>query len=440
MIGLVFTKRFLYLLSFGLIFLVLSAFLKLSLTVFIVYNLLCVIFLIVDYFTSPDESILVIERVGEANLSIYEKEEIRFSVYNKGNHKLKVELKDEIPDLYFKVEEKLVSGSVAAHEKKEFVYYAVPQKRGAFSFKNVYVRYESKYKLCMKSFKLNLEREYKVYPNVKNLRKYRLTITNNRLLKEGQRSLKLLGKGTSFESLREYVPGDEYKKINWKATARGNKPIVNQYEPEKNQHIYMFVDSGRPMSYTVRGNKKLDLAINTALVLSDVVNQNGDKSALLVFNTEVNNLIAPGKGAGHRNKILEALYHIEHTNQTSNYEEAFYHFKKNERHRSVIFLFTDFETLEEAENMLKVLPLVSRNHLVVIVLIKSESLEKIAEQKLKNTEDLFNKGVALELLEERKKIINLLNRRGVFCMECEAEKVEFAAVNKYIQMKSKNQI
>ena len=202
----------------------------------------------------------------------------------------------------------------------------------------------------------------------------------------------------------------------------------------------MFVDSGRPMSYTVRGNKKLDLAINTALVLSDVVNQNGDKSALLVFNTEVNNLIAPGKGAGHRNKILEALYHIEHTNQTSNYEEAFYHFKKNERHRSVIFLFTDFETLEEAESMLKVLPLVSRNHLVVIVLIKSESLEKIAEQKLKNTEDLFNKGVALELLEERKKIINLLNRRGVFCMECEAEKVEFAAVNKYIQMKSKNQI
>jgi uncharacterized protein (DUF58 family) len=418
--------------------LIFSAFLQVSLTIFIVYNVICVTLLIVDYFISQGEEVLSVERIGKENLSIFEREEIAFSIYNKGDYKLNIELKDELPDFHFKVEEKLISGTVAPHDKLELRYYTIPQKRGAFTFNNVHIRYESKYKLCKKIFKVDLQREYKVYPNVKNLRKYRLTITNNKLLKEGQRNLKMLGKGTAFESLREYVPGDEYKKINWKATARGNKPIVNQYEPEKNQHIYMFVDSGRPMSYTVRGNRKLDLAINTALVLSDVVNQNGDKSALLVFNTEVNNMIAPGKGAGHRNKILEALYHIEHTNQTSNYDEAFYHFKKNERHRSIVFLFTDFETIEEAENMLKVLPVISKNNIVVIILIKNESLEKITDQKIKTTEDLFNKGVALELLEERKRIINLLNRRGIFCIECEAEKVEYTAVNRYIQMKGRN--
>jgi uncharacterized protein (DUF58 family) len=432
-----FTKRFIYLLSGGIILLVLSIFLRNALTLFIIYNLICAILLIVDYYISPREEAIEIERIGEDSLSIFEREAMAFTVYNKSDFWLNLELKDEMPDLHFKTEEKLMKGKIAPHEKAVLQYYVVPQKRGAFSFDNVHVRYEGRLKLCVKMFKLKLNKEYKVYPNVKNLRKFRLTITNNRLLREGQRNQKMLGKGTAFESLREYIAGDEYRKINWKATARENKPIVNQYEPEKNQHIYIFIDSGRPMSYTVRGNKKLDLAINTALVLSDVVNQNGDKSALLSFNTEVNNMISPGKGAGHRNKLLEALYHIEHTNQTSNYDEAFYHFKRNERHRSVIFLFTDFETVEEAESMLKVLPVISKNNLVVIVLIRNESLENIAEEQIRNTEDLFNKGVALELLEERKRIISLLNRRGVLCVESEAEKLEYTAVNKYIQIKNK---
>ncbi|MCM8710297.1 DUF58 domain-containing protein [Clostridium sp. SYSU_GA19001] len=432
------TKRFVYILSLGLIILTLSVFLGVYLSFFIIYNLICAVLLIIDYFISPKENSIEIERIGDEKLSIYENEAVSFSVYNKNDFEIYVELKDEMPEFHFKASEKIMKGKVPPHEKREFYYIVVPKKRGAFVFKNVHVRYEGKLKLCMKMFKVKLERDYKVYPNIKNLRKYRLTITNNRNLRDGQRNLKMLGKGTSFESLREYVTGDEYRKINWKATARGQRPIVNQYEPEKNQHVYIFVDSGRPMSYTVRGNRKLDLAINTALVLSEVVNQNGDKSALLLFNTKVNSMIMPGKGAGHRNTILETLYHIESTNLTSNYDEAFYYFKRNERHRSIIFLFTDFETVEEAESMLKVLPIISKNNLIIIIVIKNESVERIASDKINNTEDLFNKGVALELLNERKKIISLLNKRGVLCIECEAEKLEYTAVNKYIQVKNKS--
>ena len=89
---------------------------------------------------------------------------------------------------------------------------------------------------------------------------------------------------------------DEYRKITWKASARGDKPFINQYEPEKDQHVYFFIDTGRPMSYSIRGYNKLDIVVNTALILSDVVNQNGDLSGLLLFNTEVDNMIAPVKG------------------------------------------------------------------------------------------------------------------------------------------------
>lgn len=431
------TKRFIYLLCLGIFVLAAGVLINNSLSLFIAYNLICAALLVTDYFISPGEAALGVERCGDEDLSIYEKEAIGIEVYNKSDYRLYVELIDEVPEFHFKTETKLMKGIIEPHQKKLLQYFVIPSKRGAFSFKNVHVRYEGRLKLCMKQFKTGADREYKVYPNLKNLRKYRMSITNNRQLKQGEKSLRMLGRGTSFESLREYVAGDEYRKINWQATARENKPIVNQYEPEKNQHVHIFIDTGRPMSYTVRGFRKLDLAVNTALVLSDIVNQNGDQSALLIFNTEVSNMLPPGKGAGHRNQMLEELYHIDFTNQTSNYDEAFYYFKRKERHRSIIFLFTDFETVEEAENMLKVLPVISKNNLVVIMLIRNESLESIADQKVKNQVELFDKAVALELLEERKKIISLLNRRGVFCLECEAEKVEVEAINQYIRIKNK---
>lgn len=432
------TKRFLYLLALGLILLISGFIMGNSLTLFIVYNLLCILLLLVDYLISPKESEIEIKRSENDKLSIFEKEAISFTVYNKSEYKLNMELVDEIPEFHFKAEEKLMKGIIDKHEKRTLQYFVVPTKRGAYEFKSVYVRYEGRLKLCKIQFSITLNKEYKIYPNLKNLRKYRLSITNNRQLRQGQRALRMLGRGTSFESLREYVTGDEYRKINWKATARGNKPIVNQYEPEKNQHVYMFIDTGRPMSYTIRGNRKLDMVVNTALVLSDIVNQNGDQSALLLFNTKVENMIAPGKGAVHRNKMLDGLYHIDYTNETSNYDDAFYYFKKKERHRSIVFIFTDFETIEEAENMLKVLPIISKNNLVIIMLIKNEPLIEIASQKLKNQEQMFDKGVALELLDERKKIINLLNKRGVLCVECVSEKLEFTAINQYIQLKNRS--
>ncbi|MBW9173222.1 DUF58 domain-containing protein [Clostridium estertheticum] len=431
------TNRFVYLLCGGIIFLILALFLNNSFTVFIIYNLTCAALLIIDYFITIDDKLISMERSGINKLSIYEKEAIVIIVYNKSNYKLYLELKDEIPDFYFQIENKIMKGEIKPKEKKTFEYYIVPTKRGAFIFKDIHVKCRGRLKLCTKIFKVKINQEYKVYPNMKNLRKYKLNMCNNRSLKQGQNILKTIGKGTSFESLREYVPFDEYRKINWKATARENKPIINQYEPEKNQHIHILIDTGRAMSYTVRGYRKLDLVVNTALVLSDVVNQNGDKSGLMVFNTKVDNMIMPGKGTVHRGKIMDALYHIDNTNKTSNYDDAFYYLKKKERHRSIVFFFTDFSTLEEAESLLKVLPIISKNNLVIIILIKNESIEVISSLKIRTEEDLFNKGVALEILNERCKIMKILNRKGIFCIECAPEQLEYTVINKYIQVKTR---
>ena len=138
------------------------------------------------------------------------------------------------------------------------------------------------------------------------------------------------------------------------------------------------------MSYTLKGHNKLDMAVNTALVLSDIVNQQGDQTGLLLFDTKVQEMLLPGKGPGHRTKILEALYHVEGGRDSSNYQEAFNYFSVKERHRSTIFLFTDFDTYEEAEEMSRVLTIVSKKHSVVVVLIKNENYTQIINQRAKN--------------------------------------------------------
>lgn len=437
MIRLFFTRRLIYILVAGIFIVVASYFVGMHLTAFILYNLICFIVLILDYFLSPSSKDFEIERIGDNKLSIYEREKIRFRVYNKSNRKIYIEIKDEIPDFHFEAHKKISEGYIMPHSNKELEYEVIPQKRGAFKFGDVHIRYESNLKLCMKQIKLSLRKEYKVFPNLKDLRKYRLAVYNSKYYQTGKKPFKLLGKGSEFESLRDYVFGDEYRKINWKATARENKPIVNQYEPEKNQHVYMMIDTGRPMSFSVRGYKKLDVAINTALLLSDIVNQNGDKSGLMLFNAEVENMIMPGKGHNHRNSLMEALYNIEHTKDTSNYEEAFYHLKSKERRRSLIFLFTDFETIEEAEDMLRVLSVLSRNNIVVVILIKDEKLEKLTSMAAEDEHNIFSKGVALEMLKERKMIIQKLNSKGIMCIECRVEELAMNAINKYLYIKNR---
>ena len=432
------TKRFIKLICLGAVLILASYFIGLTVPVFILFNTIAIVLLAVDYFTMDNKASFEIERVGRDKLSIFEREEISFSFYNKADRSYYIEMKDEVPDFHFEVGEAVMSGVVGPHHKQIFNYRVTPKKRGVFKFHALHVRYEGRFKLCRRQFKVNMQREYKVYPNLNNLKKYRLLVCKNKKYQEGQRLQRMLGRGTSFESLREYVNGDEYRKINWSATARENKPIVNQYEPEKNQHVHILIDTGRTMSYTLRGNRKLDMAVNTALVLSDIVNENGDQSALMVFNTAVQTMLMPGKGVGHRSSMMEALYHVDYTMETSNYEEAFFLLKKKERHRSIVFLFTDFDMKEEAEEMLKVLPIISKNNVVVLILIKNEKLEEMAQIKARDKEQLFDKAVAIELLEDRRKLIKVLNKLGIMCVECKPEEIELAAINKYMMVKNRN--
>jgi uncharacterized protein (DUF58 family) len=284
--------------------------------------------------------------------------------------------------------------------------------------------------LVMKHATLDCPAEYKVYPNMKDLSRFRLLTRKHRLLPRGEKTVRLFGAGTEFESLRAYVEGDDYRKINWPVTARERRLIVNCYQLEKNQPVMILLDAGRPMSYSVKGYQKLDYAINAALVLSDIVNQNGDQSGLLVFDTQVRTFIKPGKGAAHRSELMEALYHIGGARVTSDYGGALRNLCERQKRRGLAFIFTDFETLEEGEELTAHIALLKRRHFPIVVFMKNEGLLTLAE-----TGEPHVREVARGFVEEKRQLRRLLNAAGVPNIETPAENFSLAAVNQYLSMR-----
>jgi uncharacterized protein (DUF58 family) len=219
------------------------------------------------------------------------------------------------------------------------------------------------------------------------------------------------------------------------ATAREDRLMVNQFQSEKNQPVYIMLDTGRPMSYSVNGYKKLDYAINAALILSDIVNQKGDQSGLLVFDTAVQAQINPGKGAAHKHQLMEALYHVADSRRTSDYEGAFRALCDRQKRRALVFIFTDFEILEEAEELIAQMAWLKKRHFPMVVFMENESLNKLAGQATYGKKDRVLQSTAQEFIQERKQIFRTLNMMSIPNIESPAEKFALSAVNRYLALR-----
>ena len=432
------TRRFVVLAAIGVLLLFVAAPLPVPVPAFVfwLYNMVILGLLAMDFMLSPRASSLTVRRAGGDNLpklSHHAANQVAFSVYNPSGFQLKVDAVDTVTDRHFKVSDENLSHLIDPGEEKPFTYSVTPSKRGAFTFTYIHLRVRGLLGLCVKYYSHHCPMEFKVYPNLKDLRKFRIMIQKSHLMPRGEKAIRLRGQGTEFESLRAYVEGDDYRKINWPVTARAGYPIVNDYQVEKNQPIFLMIDAGRPMSYSTKGYKKLDYAINAALVLSDIVNQKGDQSGLLVFDKEVRSLIMPGKGEAHRNGLMEALYHIQESRSTSNYEAAFHALLKRQKRRSVVFIFTDFETLEEAQELTNHMALLAKRHFPIVVFIKNEKLIALCGHK-----DGHVKEVAGSFLDERKQLFRKLNAMAIPNIETSAENFSTAAVNQYLGLRARH--
>ena len=431
------TRRFIILAAFSLPLLGLTVILREYTAVFVVINIVIFCLLAADFLLSLKTAGNCIEITPQAEDKLFFKADNAVTFYVRNNYagSLSICLKDSIPDRHFiVVDSSGMQKSLKPDAEGVFSYTVRPTKRGAFQFPKIYGYVVSRMGFCRLYFERDLPREYKVYPNLRDLSRYRLVTRNKRLLPQGGRTIRLRGLGTEFESLREYVDGDDYRSINWMATARDNKIIVNQYQVEKNQPIFTLIDAGRPMSYSVKGYKKLDYAINAALILSDIVNQQGDNSGLMVFDTKVHACILPGKGDVHRNRLMETLYHIQDTKSTSDYEGAFIELLNRQKRQGLVFIFTDFESPEQAWELAANIQVLKKRLTPFIILMENDSLNRMAaEEGNTGAAAMYERAAAIEFLEKRKNIINSINAHGIACIESPAEDFALTAVNSYLR-------
>ena len=224
----------------------------------------------------------------------------------------------------------------------------MPQKRGEYTFGKIHIRYNGVLRLCSKKGVYDITKSYKVYPNIKDLSRYGLAAIKKSQLIQGIKKFKAYGTGTEFESLKEYAEGDDYRKINWLASARSNKLIVNTYEPEKNQQVMIMLDSSRVMNSEINYIKKLDYSINAAFLLADVVIKKGDNVGVMVFDSQVKRYIKPGKGLGHFQLLAENLYNVEENFVSADYKGALTYLNQNQNRRCLICIFTELFSVDEA--------------------------------------------------------------------------------------------
>lgn len=434
-----FSKRFLALLVLGIVPVIIASFVGFEFYVFLAYNIIMFSLLIIDSIVTPSKKLLEIERVCTDKLSMGTENEIGINIRNNSGYSLHIYALDEVP-AYMKTKNPLVEIHVSPHYEAAGNYYVIPEKRGEFTFGKVHVRYSGVMGMCMKKGSFDLEKSYKVYPNLKDLSKYGLAAIKKSQLIRGIKKNKSFGTGTEFESLREYSEGDDYRKINWMATARTNKFIVNTYEHEKNQQIMIMLDSSRVMNSEINYIKKLDYSINAAFLLADVAIKKGDNAGVMVFDSSVKRFIKPGKGTGQFQLIAENLYNVQENFVSADYIAALNYLNQNQKRRSLLCIFTELFNADEAFQLAAALKSLAKHHLPLVITIKDMRLYDYADGDIADTKEFFTKVASMKMIREREKIRKIFNDSAIAVVDVPPDKLSIEVVNKYLNLKSMMQI
>jgi uncharacterized protein (DUF58 family) len=275
------------------------------------------------------------------------------------------------------------------------------------------------------------------YPSYIQLRKYDLIAFSNNLFQYGLKKIRRLGQTMEFEQIKEYVPGDDIRNINWKATAKKNNLMVNQFQDEKSQSVYMAIDKGRVMQMPFNGLSLLDYAINSTLVLANVILKKQDRTGLFAFSKKVENRVFAEKRTSQMQKILETLYNIKTDFFESDYSRLYADIKKNINQRSLIILYTNFETMDGLNRQLPYLKAIAKSHLLVVVFFSNTELLSIINQKSETVQDIYDKVIAEKFLFEKRLIAQELKKYGIQSVLTAPENLTLDTINKYLEIKAR---
>lgn len=319
-------------------------------------------------------------------------------------------------------------------------YFIKPQERGEYNFGNINVYIDGPLKLVRRRYIFNSEKNVKVYPSYIQMRRYQLHAIGSHLQETGVKRMRKIGHSMEFEQIKEYVRGDDYRTLNWKATARHGNFMVNTYTDERSQQIYCIINKGRVMKMPFEGMTLLDYAINASLVLSSVALQKQDKAGLITFAQQLDAFIPADKKPTQINNILESLYKQQTNFLEPDFEKLFSVVRNRITQRSLLVLFTNFESFESLERELPSLKKLAHYHLLVVVFFENTELKELTELKATATEGIYIKTIAEKYRYEKQLIAKELQKHGIIAVLSTPQKLTINSLNKYLELKNKQSI
>lgn len=379
------------------------------------------------------------KRLCAGRFSNGDENKITIQLTNKHAYKVHVEVIDELP-LQFQQRNWKRKFSLSGRENFRFNYFLKPTERGEYLFGIINLFLYGPLNMIIRHLISGEEKKVAVYPSFVQMKKYQLLAVTNQLQAGGSRRLRKLGNSFEFEQIKEYVQGDDYRRINWKATARRNSLMVNNYMDERSQQVICLIDKGRSMKMPFEGMTLLDYAINAALVLSNIVLLKQDKSGLLTFGKKIDQFIQPDKKPAQINFILQTLYSQQTDFTDSDFEALYVYIRYHLNQRSLLILFTNFESLYSMERQLPYLKQLSIHHPLLVIFFENTELTILQKQKAHNVEDVYYKTIANKFAFEKRQIVKELQKHGIMSLLTAPQKLTANTINKYLELKERQVI
>lgn len=372
-------------------------------------------------------------------LSLGDNTAVHIDLYNRGNQAYGLTLIDELP-YQLQLRDFSQRLELTAGEERRLTYHIRPTQRGAYEFGDLLLFLRSRIGLVERRYRRELATELPVYPSIVQMKHFELRAFDRVSQYAGIKQMRRIGHSYEFDQIKNYVRGDDYRSINWKATGRRAELMVNQYEDERAQQVYCIIDKSRAMRMPFNGLSLLDYAINTSLVISNIALKKHDRAGLFTFSDKVGGLVKADSRAAQLNEILHALYKEKERQTEANFELLYYLSRKLISGRSLLLLFTNFESMYALDRVLPILRRVNAFHLLVVIFFENAEVRDFANEPAANIEEIYQKTVARKFLAEKSAMVQKLRQFGIQAILTPPDDLSINTINKYLELKARGLI
>lgn len=369
---------------------------------------------------------------GDENpIDLIVKNEFRFPVH--------VDIIDELPP-QMQIRNWKRKMNLKSRQQKKIRWFFKPLQRGEYHFGNIRLFVSSPLKLISRRFTTDSEQTVPVYPAFLQLHNYELFSGTGLQSESGNQRMRKIGQSMEFEQIKEYVSGDDIRTLNWKASARKGGLMVNSFMEERSQQVYCIIDKGRLMKMPFNGMTLLDYAINSTLILSNVCLRKQDKVGVITFSNEAGSVLAADRKPSQAENILQLLYKQQTDFLESDFEMLYSLIRSKIRHRSLLILFTNFESLSGLNRQIEYLRSLARNHLLLVVFFQNSELDQLTNAHAKDVEEVYIKTIAEKFAFEKRIIAKELSKYGILSILSSPKNLTVNTINKYLELKARQAV